>query len=303
MIRGVKPTCYIQALFIREDGARFLLGAGNYEFVEKQLMFAGDKITNTTVDVQGNDGVLLAGQKRIAANQTFKGYVGDATNTKLEVKELRRQFIAFFQLNYYYTVVYISPDGGAVKRQRGFLVSAPTVEDLFQIHPQYSVGFNFEDVNYYTYDEDPVTGEEIYGQSATLLLYNAVTGGYEWDNVGMIWDEIGAVSQPGAGGTSWVNINSVVQVYPIWIVTGLADNPRLQNLTTGQTLSYQGRISPGQTLVVDMLAQTAMLDGTNVLANLRGAWVSFTPGRNRINYITDNNNASNSTVRWPEVAF
>lgn len=303
MIRGVKPTCYIQALFIREDGARFLLGSGNYEFVEKQLMFAGDKITNTTVDVQGNDGVLLAGQKRIAANQTFKGYVGDATNTKLEIKDLRRQFIAFFQLNYYYTVVYISPDGGAVKRQRGFLVNAPEVQDLFQIHPQYSVGFNFEDVNYYTYDEDPITGEEIYGQSATLLLYNAVTGGYEWDNVGLIFDEVGAVSQPGAGGTSWININSVVQVYPIWIVTGLADNPRLQNLTTGQTLSYQGRISPGQTLVVDMLAQTAMLDGTNVLANIRGSWVSFAPGRNRINYITDNNNASNSIVRWPEVAF
>lgn len=303
MIRGVKSACYIQALFIREDGARFLLGTGNYEFIEKQLMFAADKVTNTTVDVQGNDGVLLAGQKRIASNQKFQGYVGDATNTKIEIKELRRQFIAFFQLNYYYTVVYISPDGGAVKRQRGFLVNAPEVQDLFQIHPQYSVGFNFEDVNYYTYDEDPVTGEEIYGQSATLLLYNAVTGGYEWDATGLIWDEVGAVSQPGAGGTTRVNINSIVQVYPVWIVTGLADNPRLQNLTTGQTISYQGRISPGQTLVIDMLAQTATLDGANVLSNVRGSWVSFAPGRNVINYITDNDNASNSVVRWPEVAF
>lgn len=303
MVRGVKPACYIQTLFIREDGARFLLGAGNYEFIEKQLLFAGDKITNTTVDVQGNDGVLLAGQKRVAANQAFKGYIGDATNTKLEVKDLRRQFIAFFQPNRYYTVVYISPDGSAVKRQRGFLVNAPEVQDLFQIHPQYSVGFNFEDVNYYTYDEDPITGEEIYGGAATLLLYNAVTGGYQWDDIGLIFDSVGAVSQPGAGGTSWVNINSIVQVYPIWIINGLADNPQLQNLTTGQTISYQGRISPGQTLVVDMLAQTAMLDGTNVLSNIRGTWVSFAPGRNRINYITDNNNASNSVVRWPEVAF
>lgn len=303
MIRGVLPACYIQALFIRDDGARFLLGTGNFEFIEQQRMFVADRVDNTTVDVQGNDGILLAGQKRIAATQTFKGYIGDATNSKLEIKELRRQFISYFQLGHYYTVVYISPDGGAVKRQRGFLVDAPGVEDLYQIHPAYSVGFNFEDVNYYAYDEDPETGEEVYGQSATLLLYNGVTGGYEWDRVGLVFDEVGAVSQPGIGGTSTVNINSIVQVYPVWIITGLADSPTLENLTTGQKISYEGRVSPGQTLTIDMMAQTATLDGTNVLGNVRGAWVSFAPGINRVNYSTTNDNAYNSTVRWPEVVF
>lgn len=300
-MRGVTPKCWIIALFIRDDGERMLLGDGAFEFSEKQQHFAANKISSTTVDVQGNDGVLLAGQVLRASNQNFDGYIGDATVSKDEIETYRRQFLNFFRKNSFYEVVYIMPDGSAVKRQRGFLAVAPEVEELYQIHPSYSVSLNFEDVNYYKYEEDPATGQEIYGQSATLLLYNAITGGATWDENGMIWDDIGIVTAPGKGGTTSLNIDSIDRVYPILTIEGPADNPTLENLTTGQKITYEGRVSPGQTLIIDMLNRTAKLNGTNVLQNVSGTWMSFTPGINRVNYITENNNAVNATIKWAEV--
>lgn len=299
-VKGVQSRCWILALFIRDDKERLLLGDGAYEFSKKQQHFAADKISNTIIDVQGNNGVLLAGQTKKAADQKFDGYVGDATMTKEEIEAYRKQFINFFRVGRKFTVVYIFPDGTAEKRQRGFLIDAPSVEELWQIHPEYHVSLNFEDVNYYKYSEDD-SGNEIYGQSATLLLYNAITGGFIWGDVGLEWDEVGAISNPGKGGTTTVNIDSVNYVYPIWIIKGLADNPRLENLTTGQTITYNGRVAPGQTLEIDMLNQTAKLNGANVLQNVGGEWLSFVPGQNRVNYITDNDNAENSTIRWAEV--
>lgn len=289
------------ALFIRDDGQRLLLGDGAYMFTADQKHFVGNNVSNTVVEVQGNNGVMLAGQTMQAANQNFDGYIGDAGLGKLEIENYRKQFINFFKLNTYYKVVYVMPDGSAIKRQRGFVVTAPSVEELWQIHPRYSVSLNFEDINYYKYEEDSVTGEEIYGQSATLLLQNAVTGGFVWDGIGLVWDEIGAVADPGKGGTSVVRIDSTDQVYPIWTVNGLADNPRITNLTTGQELTYTGRVSVGQTLVIDMLNQTATLNGKNVLQNVGGSWMSFAPGINRVSYETDNNNAPTSSIKWAEV--
>lgn len=301
-VSGVRPRCFIMALVIRSDGQRLLLGDGMYEFQKDQIHFAANTISNTVIDVQGADGVLLAGQTRRASSQEFNGYVGDATRTKQEIEKARRKFIAFFQSgqNVKYEIVYIFPDGSAIKRQRGFLVNAPSVEELWQIHPEYHVALNFEDVNYYVYNEDE-NGNELYGQSANILLYNAVTGGFHYDSVGLIWDEIGAICRPRIGGTATLNVNSIQQVYPVWVVSGEADNPRLINHTTGLTMQYNGRVLEGQTLVVDALAQSATLDGSNVLQNLTGEWVSFAPGINTVDYVTDNNNAPDSKIEWQEI--
>lgn len=301
-VRNVKPKCYIIALFIRDDSKRLVLGSGAYEFVEKQMMFAPNTIVNDTVDVQGNDGVLLAGQVRRASTQSFDGYIGDATFSKVTVETARRQFLEFFRRGHKYTVVYVFPNGTAVKRQRGFLVDAPSVQELWQIHPEYHVALNFEDVNYYTYNEDGA-GQETYGQTAILSLYNAVTGGLVWDNLGVVWDDDGATWNPGVGGTTTINVNSIETVYPIWTTKGLAENPRIENLTTGGAIQYNGRVAPGSTLVVDMLNQTATLNGTNVLPNISGDWLYFASGVNRVNYITDNDNAPQSTIQWQEVVF
>lgn len=196
-IKGVDPKCYILALFVREDGERFLLGSGRYVFKEKQQHFQANKMANDVIEVQGNDGYLLAGQVRRPGTQDFDGYVGDGTSSKEQVEQWRRDFFKFFRKNYLYKVIYVFSDGSAIQRKRGFLVDAPTVEELYQIYPEYHVALNFEDINYYFYNEDS-DGNEIYGKSAIIGLSVGATGGLMWDN-------LGAISLP----YSWLNPVSV----------------------------------------------------------------------------------------------
>lgn len=297
---------FILALFIRDDDERFLLGTGYYEFLEKQIHFAANVFNNDIVEVQGNDGVFLAGQVRRAAKQPFDGYIGDSTVTRPNIEEKRRDFFAFFRKNYYYTVVYIFPDGTAIQRKKGFIVDAPEVKELYQKFPQYHVALNFEDVNYYTYSEDN-DGEEIYGKVANVPLANAALhGGLIWDEYGVIWDNIGAEWEEGSGGGITVlNIDSIDNVYPVWEVKGPASNPYIENVSAGLTFKYNGNITATQTLVIDMLNKTAKLNGVNVLSHIPqdSQWLYLKPGDNRLSYTTEDNdpNTLASVLKWQEI--
>lgn len=184
---SVKARSFILALFIRDDGERFLLGDKGYEFTEKQLHFAANSIENDEVQKQGADGVLVAGQVRRSAVQSFDGYVGDAANYASEIEQMRRDFIAFFAKNHHFRVIYVDVNKNAWQRKGGYLVDAPEVKELYQIHPEYHVGLNFEDVNYYKYDEN-AEGEEILANLLNVPLSDATEGG-------LVWDEDGAASE------------------------------------------------------------------------------------------------------------
>lgn len=298
----IKPECFIIALFIRDDGERFLLGSGAYEFKEDQKHFAANTFSNDVVEVQGNDGVFLAGQVRRAATQVFDGYIGDGTTTREKVEEYRREFLAFFRKNHYYTVVYVFSNGTAIQRRRGFIVDAPEVEELYQIFPEYHIGINFEDVNYYSYTEND-KGEETFSKSAIIqLTTGATSGGLVWDDKGVTWDTIGAIWEDGqGGGPTTLIVDSIDVVYPIWTVKGPAENPKLSILNTGTTLAYNDNVAEGQTLVIDMFNQTASLNGTSVIGNVSGDWVIFNPGLNRVTYTTENHSAQASMIEWQEV--
>lgn len=178
----IETKCFILALFIRDDGERFLLGSRAYEFVDSQLHFVANSYQNDIVEVQGNDGVMLAGQVRRGTSQPFDGYIGDQTVDRSTIEQYRRDFMKFFRKNHYYKVVYVFPDGSAVQRRNGFIVEAPEVKELYQLFPQYHISMNFEDINYYVYEEDS-DGEEIYGESATLKIATSATGGLIWEEV------------------------------------------------------------------------------------------------------------------------
>lgn len=179
-LNEIEAQGFILALFIRDDGQRFLLGTGAYQFLDSQLHFTANSFANDVVEVQGNDGVYFAGQVRRANTQAFDGYIGDADTPREDIENYRRQFIAFFRKNYYYTVVYVFNNGSAIKRQKGFIVDAPEVKELYQIYPQYHIALNFEDVNYYQYNEND-EGIEQFGKSALITLSsNSNTGGLIW---------------------------------------------------------------------------------------------------------------------------
>jgi hypothetical protein len=298
----IQTQCFILALFIREDGERFLLGSGAYEFKDSQLHFAANTYANDVVEVQGNDGVFLAGQVRRANTQVFDGYIGDATVSKQDVEDYRRAFFEFFRKGFYYTVVYIMPDGTAIQRRKGFIVDAPEVKELFQFYPEYHIGLNFEDINYYSYSEGP-GGEETYTKTATIYLSaGATSGGLVWDDLGVVWDSVGAVwEEGGGGGPTTVMVDSVADVYPIWEVQGPVNNPQLSVLSTGTTITYSGNITETQKLVVDMFNKTATLNGVSVVGNISGDWVNFAPGNNRVTYTATNADALPSTIYWQEI--
>ena len=182
-LNDITTKPYILALFKRDDGTRFLLGSGAYEFKDDQQHFVANTMANDVVEVQGSDGALLAGQVRRSATQNFDGFIADASSTKGSVENYRKAFIAFFQKNHYYTVVYIFADGTAIQRRRGFIVDAPEVKELWQMTPEYHVALNFEDVNYYKYAEN-ASGDEIYSNLANLTSKITASGGLIWDSLG-----------------------------------------------------------------------------------------------------------------------
>lgn len=301
-LNDITTTGFILALFKRDDDERFLLGSGYYEFKEEQLHFAANVFNNDIVEIQGNDGVLLAGQVRRASSQSFDGYIGDSTVSKAMIEQKRREFFSFFRKNHYYTVVYVFPDGSAIQRKRGFIVDAPEVKELYQLFPEYHIALNFEDVNYYSYSEDD-EGDEIYGKSANIPLASlAVQGGLIWDEDGVVWDAIGAEWEAGSGGgITILDIQSIDNVYPVWEVKGPSVNPVIEDVSTGLIFEYDGTITSTQTLVIDMLNKTAKLNGVNVLNNVSGQWLYLKPGQNRIAYTADNNDAPASVLKWQEV--
>ena len=298
----IQTKCFILALFIRDDDQRFLLGSGAYEFVEKQLHFTANEYQNDIVEVQGNDGLMLAGQVRRPKTQTFEGFIGDATVTKVNTETYRRNFLQFFRPNHYYKVVYILPNGEAIQRRQGFIVDAPEVKEMFQYYPNYHVALNFEDLNYYSYTED-ADGNETYAKTVSIPLSGGVAdGGLVWDEYGVEWDSIGAIWEAGSGGgPTTVIVDSIDNVFPVWEVTGPAENPELDVLTTGTRIQYNGNITSSQKLVVDMMNKTALLNGVSVIGNITGEWVSFAPGNNRVIYLTENPDAGSSKIYWQEI--
>lgn len=309
MIKGINETfIWIQALFIRDDGERFLLGGGNYPFLQSQLHFNGDTIANDVVELQGTDGQRLAGQVRRASTQEFDGYVGAAMDTPnaagKATEQLRIDFLNFFQVRHHYTVVYVDENGEAIQARIGYLVDAPEVKEIIHMSPQYHVALNFEDPNYYRYTEDD-DGDEIYGNTFQLQPYITGVGGVVWDSVGATWSstagEIGLVWEEGGSGLNYI-INNGATAYPLITITGGVSVPIIENLTTGDKMTYNAAIAEGQTLSLDSEAQTADLGGLNVFNNISGDFITLAPGLNIIQYIAPSATAANvAMLKWRTV--
>lgn len=250
-IKDVTSKCWILALFIRDDGERFLLGDGNYEFDEKQLHFAANTMANDVVEVQGNDGYLLAGQVRRPGVQSFDGYIGDSSTPKAAIETHRQAFFSFFRKNYFYTVVYVFPDGTAIQRKRGFLVDAPVAQELYQIYPKYHVALNFEDINYYYYDED-ASGTEIYGKSATITLNSIRQTG------GLVWVDPSEIELSGEG-TSFTLMNTVNGTA---LISAQLKGDTFQQTYSGKNLMTLDNV-PGMTSG----GVTSSFDGSVITAN------------------------------------
>jgi len=254
----IETKCFILALFVRDDGERFLLGSRMFEFVDSQLHFAANAYQNDIVEVQGNDGIMLAGQVRRSSSQAFDGYIGDSSVDKATIEQNRRDFFKFFRKNHYYKVVYILPNGSAIQRRQGFIVEAPEVRELYQLFPKYHISMNFEDINYYNYEEDS-EGEEIYGESATLKVATSATGGLIWEN--------GEETPLSGEGTNFT-VNGTIDGNPLTSV-------ELRGDTTQQTYSGKNLFAMPNSQTVNHVTMTVHDDGTFDLTGTASATGNF----------------------------
>lgn len=219
---------WILALFIRDDGERFLLGDGWYDFKDSLQHFQPNTFANDIVELQGTDGQLLAGQVRRSASQAFDGYVGDALTSKADIEQRRRDFLMFFRKKHFYKVIYIFCDGSAIQRDRGYIVDAPSVPEMWQKFPSYHVALAFEQVNYYEYAEDE-DGKEIFAHMADINVSTIMAGGLVWDEDGAVSEDIGWTSPIELSGTT-ITINDVIEDAPMTVV-------KLEGNATQQTYS------------------------------------------------------------------
>ena len=251
----IATKCFILALFIRDDGERLLLGDGYYDFNQKLQHFQANTIANDVVEIQGDSGQLLAGQVMRSGAQKFEGYIGDATTNRQTIEQKRSDFMAFFRIKHFYKVIYIFPDGTAIQRRRGYLTDAPTIPEIFQKFPEYSVALNFEDANYYEYAEDE-HGDEIYAHIIELALSGNATGG-------LIWDEIGAVSN----GISWSGIQTAQGEY-INITNELDIPAKLASVEMLGNATQDGTPTPDSPVPISVVTgeNTVKITGKNLLA-------------------------------------
>ena len=267
-LSDITTKAWILALFKRDDGERFLLGDGYYDFKDSLQHFQPNSMSNDIVELQGADGQLLAGQVRRSGTQSFDGYIGDGTTNRKIVEQRRKAFLMFFRKKHYYTVVYIFCDGTAIKRERGYLVDAPSVPEIRQKSPEYHVALNFENVNYYEYAEN-AQGEEIYSNVREIVVSNIISGGLVWDALGAVSEALqwsGYTTESG----SFITLNDVIQNAPMSLT-------QIKGNATQQTYSGKNKI-----------------DGANPTdANLATASLSD-------NVITISSTATNTTpyARW-----
>jgi hypothetical protein len=111
---------------------------------------------------------------------------------------------------------------------------------------------------------------------------------------GLVWES------GEAGGATIIEASGLDSAFPLWTVPGPSTNPTLTNITTGQSITWQGTVPAGQTLEIDMDKQTATLAGANVYAFVSGDWIRIDPGSNRMTYVGTGATQA-STLSWNNI--
>lgn len=287
---------YVRTI-IRDDGVRF-------DFDAKELYLARDNnllnrasISSSDVEYTDANGGEMIRQRLQSNEQVFNGLIYPRED---DYWTLYFKLTSFFLINHYYSIVYKRRDGTLFTQQRAWLSasvqSSPPSDELYS---PFTFSMKIGSAALYEYAEDG-SGTEIYANSATLPLLSITSGGELWDSTGQVHDEVGSVWSPGDGGVQDINIASVSDVYPLWIIEGLSVNPSLQNNTTDTEATYVGTVAEGQTLVVDFATGEARLDGALVSRNIIGQ-VSFKPGLNSAGFNSDGGSSESSQIFWNNV--
>lgn len=287
---------YIKKI-IRDDGVTL-------EFDGEEILLADDNTllqranpNTTTVDFTEADGGEMLSQRLETVEQTINGLIIPKFN---DYWTLFSRLVAFFKIQHTFKIIYIKRDGSMFAVNNSWISAAlQVIPTPYEEYSSWSVGLTIGNDLWREYTED-ASGNETYAHSVEIPLVTSAVGGEEWDDVGLVLDEVGEVWSGGSGGIQSIMINSTTNVYPVWSVKGPSVNPRLQNNTTDSEAEYSGTVATGQTLVVDFESGEARLDGALVTRLVSGL-VSCAPGENLIGFNSDGGETKSSTLSWNNI--
>ena len=147
--------------------------------------------------------------------------------------------------------------------------------------------------------------ELYHGTNNLWLIPNAGAQGEMTVRFGVAYDDDGSGyhwSEELGSPDNIISNDGIDSVRPIWIINGPATNPTLTNITTAQTITWNGTVPADSTLTIDMERQTATLNGANVYAQIEGDWLELAVGPNKLQYTASGGATADSTLEWNGVA-
>lgn len=132
---------------------------------------------------------------------------------------------------------------------------------------------------------DPIIYDNSAGGTMSATVNLSIGGGVTWP---ISWTPV--TWAPGAQPTV-INNAGQVNIYPVITLTNQMTSPVITNKTTGQFFSLSGlTTSAGDTVVIDMLNRTVLLNGGSVLpfVNTSSTWWALIPGNNSVALNTNN---------------
>lgn len=86
----------------------------------------------------------------------------------------------------------------------------------------------------------------------------------------------GTVTNDGSGDTHWRAS-----------ISGPCQDPRIENVTTGQVLRFRGRINSGDSLLLDSELRSRVMDGSSIVSPRSLPWWKFPPGSTPVRFTAE----------------
>lgn len=283
--------------FIRDDGMSLELDAEElYLDVDNTLLVRPEPNT-TAVSFTEADGGEMLRQRLDVTEQVINGVIVPKTTPYWSLVE---KLVGFFKINHIYKIIYVKKDGAM------FAVSNAWISTSLQIPPtareeysRWTLGLTLGNDYWREYTEN-ASGEETYANSVEIPLLTSAVGGEDWDDVGLVLDDVGEVWIAGGGGIQSIMISSTTTIYSICKIVGPCVNPRIQNNTTDTEAVYNGTVADGQTLIIDFESGEARLDGALVTRLVTGI-ISCVPGENLIGFNSDGGSTDSALLSWNNI--
>lgn len=280
----------------RSDGKKFEFGRGLSGFAlnPEMSILPNAPIETASYNYAQIDGGYAVNQVRRPREFTVDGTLLPAEGENMWQE--RQEALNFFRIREFYEAVFEANDGYTFMLENVILSDGADITSWrCEGVASFTLGFIALDPNIYTYSPDG------YSSQVRVNRSTATKGGRVWEQSLAVW-ESGLKRWTGSGTSIvTVDVDTILPVNPVIELTGLATNPRIVNLTTNTAITYNGTVGEGKTLIIDCYAQTATLDGANVVENIEGDWLEIVSGINRFQFTIGAGNTDHVDLKWNEV--